>query len=106
MPENTTTGRARHLGPAAGLVHAKDDKRIIDWTGDAQLYLLSAALRGYTAVVVATNDNSDHAPEFGIETNVYGLEGEGLLLDWDDVAGGRGIHTATAALAGAGYTIH
>jgi len=100
---HTTTGRASHLGPAAGLVHAKDDHRIIDWTGDAQLYLLTPALRGYNAVVVVTNDNSDHAPAFGIETNIYGLEGEGLLLDWDDIGGGRGITTIADALTDAGY---
>ncbi len=106
MPENNITGRARHLGPAARLVHHKDDGTPVQWTSQAELYLLTPPLRGYSTVVAATNDNSEHAPVFGIETNVYGLEGEGLLLDWDDVAGGRGITTIAEALADAGYTIH
>ncbi len=105
MSDTTTGGRARHLGAAHGLVRHKDDKHIIDWTGAAELYLLTPPLRGYTTVVVVTNDNSDHSPAFGVETNVYGLEGEGLLLDWDDIAGGRGIVTIADALSDAGYTV-
>jgi len=102
---DTITGRARYLGPADGLVHHKDDKTPVTWTGQAELYLLNPPLRGYTTVVVASNDNSDHPPAFGVETNIYGLEGEGLLLEWDDVGGGRGIATIADALTDSGYHV-
>lgn len=110
MSDNHITGRARHLGTAEGLVRHKDDK-VVDWSGPAGLYLLAPALRGYTTVVVASIDLSDQAIESGLRTelgprtDIFGLEGEGLRLDWDDVGGGRGFNTHAEALADSGYAI-
>ncbi|WP_071289317.1 hypothetical protein [Mycolicibacterium llatzerense] len=97
MSHNAITGRARHLGSAAGLVHCKDDNHIVSWSGPANLYLLTPALRGYTVAVVATNIHG--------QCDIIGLEGEGLLIDWDDIGGGRGFTTHTDALNDAGYRI-
>jgi len=111
MSDNRITGSARHLGTAEGLVRHKDDKVVVDWSGPADLYLLAPALRGYTTVVVASVDLSDQAAESGLRTelgprtDIFGLEGEGLLLDWDDVGGGRGFTTHAEALADSGYAI-
>ena len=110
MTATTFTGRARHLGPADGLVHNKADKTIRPWYGKADLYLLTPALRGYTTVVVSTIDDAAHiqasgAPAFGVETLIFGLEGESLLFDCDDIGGGWGIVTHAEALAEAGYRI-
>ncbi|MFV8176732.1 hypothetical protein [Mycolicibacterium peregrinum] len=103
---STITGRARHLGSARGLVHRKEDRTVVDFFGQADLYLLTPALRGYTTVVVSTNDpGSGHHPTFGLETLIFGLEGEGLLYEADDVGGGRGVANAADALADAGYAI-
>ena len=102
MPDNPIDGRARHLGPAAGLVRHKGDGAIVRWEGPAELYLLTPALRGYTTVVVAsyhTNPDSDVA----LLTRIFGLEGEGLLLDWHEVGTRLALCTAAEALADAGY---
>lgn len=110
MTSRTCTGRARHLGPADGLVHNKADNTVRAWFGKADLYLLAPPLRGYTTVVVTTIENAPHiqasgAPTFGVETLIFGVEGEGLLFDPDDVGGGWGIATHAQALAEAGYRI-
>ncbi len=111
MTASTCTGRARHLGPADGLVHNKADNTVIStWFGRADLYLLTPALRGYTTVLVTTIADAAHiqasgAPAFGVETLIFGLEGEGLLFDSDDLGGGWGIATHAQALAEAGYRI-
>ncbi|MEN4460917.1 hypothetical protein VXE65_02670 [Mycolicibacterium conceptionense] len=105
MSNNASTGRARHLGDARGLVHRKSDGTIVDFFGPADLYLLTPALRGYTTVVVSSTDRSGQQVDFGPETLIFGLEGEGLLYEADDVGGGRGITTAAQALTDAGYTI-
>lgn len=110
MTARTGTGRARHLGPADGLVHNRDDNTVREWFGKADLYLLTPALRGYTTVVVTTIGNAPHiqasgAPAFGVETLIFGVEGESLLFDSDDVGGGWGIATHAQALAEAGYRI-
>lgn len=99
------TGRARYLGSANGMVHRKTDKGVVQWSGPAELYLLTPALRGYNAVVVASNEFSDRAADYEHRIDIFGLEGEGLLLDWDDVAGGPGFRSAADALADAGYVI-
>jgi hypothetical protein len=104
MSNIASTGRARHLGSAHGLVHCTD-KTVVQWSGDAELYLLTPPLRGYTVVVVANNHNAPWADELGRYTDIFGLRGEGLILEWDDVGGGAGVPTIAAALAGAGYTI-
>ncbi|WP_454793793.1 hypothetical protein [Mycolicibacterium lutetiense] len=105
MSNNTTAGRARHLGDARGLVHRKEDRTVVGFFGQADLYLLTPALRGYTTVVVSSTDRSGQQTDFGPETLIFGLEGEGLLYDADDLGGGRGITTARQALTDAGYTI-
>ncbi|MBN3459743.1 hypothetical protein A5731_18585 [Mycolicibacterium conceptionense] len=105
MSINTATGRARHLGDARNLVHRKSDGTVVDFFGQADLYLLTPPLRGYTTVVVSSTDRSGQQTDFGPETLIFGLEGEGLLYDADDVGGGRGILTATEALEDAGYTL-
>lgn len=110
MTARTGTGRARHLGPADGLVHNRADNTVREWFGKADLYLLNPALRGYTTVVVTTIGNAPHiqasgAPAFGVETLIFGVDGEGLLFNPDDIGGGWGIATHTQALAEAGYQI-
>lgn len=106
-----STGSARHLGPADGRVRAKADNTVINpWYGKADLYQLTPALHGYTTVLVTTVDDAVHiqasgAPEFGVETLIFGLEGEELLFDSHDIAGGWGIANHADALAEAGYRI-
>lgn len=63
MSDNHVPGRARRLGPAAGLVRHKGDGAIARWEGPADLYLLTPALCGYTTVVVAGFDLSGGASE-------------------------------------------
>ena len=106
----TITGLARHLSSADGLVRNKGDNTIRPWYGKADLYLLTPPLGGYTTVVVSTIENAAHiqasgAPAFGIETLIFGLEGEGLLFDCNEVGGGWGIASHADALAESGYRI-
>lgn len=106
-----STGSARHLGPAEGRVRQKADPNvIIPWYGKADLYQLTPAFLGYTTVLVTTVNNAVHiqasgASEFGVETLIFGLEGEDLLFDSHDIAGGWGIATHADALTDAGYRI-
>lgn len=109
MPDST--GSARHLGPAEGHVRRKADNTVISpWHGKADLYQVTPPLRGYTTVLVSTVDEAvriqaSGAPEFGVETLIFGTEGEDLLFDSHDIAGGWGSVNHADALAEAGYRI-
>lgn len=97
MSDNYIAGSARYLCSAEGLVRDKNSKTIVIWSGPADLYLLRPALRGYATVVVTSNED--------LRFYIMGLEGEGLLLDGDDIWCGRGFSTASEALAAAGYAV-
>jgi hypothetical protein len=106
----TITGRARHLGPAAGLVRNKADNSTFCPYGKADLYQLTPPLRGYTTVMVTTIGSAPHLhangqTEVDVETLIFGLEGDDLIFDSDDVGGGWGIATHADALTDAGYHI-
>ncbi len=104
MSDNYIAGRARYLCSAEGLVRDKDSKEIVIWLGPADLYLLKPALHGYTTVVVTNNELMAGAgPDRRFD--IIGVEGEGLLLGWEDIGGGRGFSTASDALAAAGYAV-
>ncbi len=102
MSDKPITGRARRLGPAAGLVRHKHDGAIVRWEGPAELYLLTPALRGYSTVVLASY-HANPGADVALLTRIFGLEGEGLLLDWHEVGSRLALCTASEALADAGY---
>ncbi|ORB76892.1 hypothetical protein, partial [Mycobacterium timonense] len=52
-----TLGSARFVGPAAGFVH--DGRQVVEWLGEAGLYVLDPPLHGYRTIVAST---LDHAP--------------------------------------------
>lgn len=103
-------GSARFIGPAAGVVY--DGQQVVEWIGDAGLYVLDPPLRGYHAVVAFT---LAHAPriatrggaEYGVETYLWGVTGEDRRrdLDGDELPGSGWGNTLAAAFAEAGYAL-
>lgn len=111
MSTTASTGVAQLLGPAEDRVHNKTDNSVRAWYGQADLYRLTPPLRGYDTVVISTINDAVHieangAPSYGVETLIWGLEGNDLLFDGaEDIGGGWGTATAAEALAEAGYQI-
>lgn len=105
-----TLGSARFVGPAAGLVH--DGRQVVEWFGEAGLYVLDPPLHGYRTIVAST---LDHAPriaarggaEYGVETFLWGVTGEDLQRgeEADELPGSGWGNTLADALAEAGYAL-
>ncbi len=98
-------GIARLVGSARGLAH--DGDRVVDWTGNADLYELDPPLNGHALAVAST---VDHVPAvkargtvWGVETYLFGVTGTDLQVDWEELPGSAWGATAEEALAGAGY---
>ncbi len=101
-------GIARLIGTAKGITHEGD--RVVDWMGQADLYELDPPLNGHTMAVAST---VDHVPsvrarggtEWNVETFLFGVSGEKLEVDWDELPGSAWGATATEALSSAGYQV-
>lgn len=105
-----TRGSARFVGPAAGVVH--DGHRVVEWFGDAGLYVLDPPLRGYGTVVASALDRAPRiaatgGPEYGVETFLWGVTGGDLHrgFDAEELPGSGWGNTLADALAEAGYTL-
>lgn len=107
---NDTMGSARFVGPAAGVVH--DGQQVVEWFGDAGLYVLDPPLRGYRTVVASTLERAPRiaasgGAEYGVETFLWGVTGEDFQrgFDADELPGSGWGNTLADALAEAGYTL-
>lgn len=110
MTTNDTMRSARLVGSAAGVVH--DGAQVVEWFGEADLYVLDPPLRGYRTIVAST---LAHAPrvaasggaEYGVETFLWGVTGEDLQRGWDadELPGSGWGNTVVDALADAGYAL-
>lgn len=82
---------------------AKKVKEITGWKGNAALYQLSEALSGHEYVIVSGLVSAfDHG---GPETLVFPATAEGKVINYGELAGGRGYNNHAIALEDAGYTI-
>ena len=107
---NDIMGSARFVGSAAGVVH--DGQQVVEWFGDAGLYVLDPPLRGYRTVVASTLERAPRiaasgGAEYGVETFLWGVTGEDLQrgFDADELPGSGWGNTLADALAEAGYTL-
>lgn len=98
---------ARLLGSAQHVVH--DGDRAVDWTGKAELYQLDPPLNGFDVVVASTVDHvpavKSRGTEWGIETYLFGVRGDDLQVDWDELPGSAWGADARAAFGNAGYRL-
>lgn len=100
-------GIARLIGSAKGITHEGD--RVVSWMGQADLYELAPPLNGYTMAVASTVDRvpavQARGTEWNIETFLFGVTGERLEVDWDELPGSAWGATAIEALRAAGYQV-
>jgi hypothetical protein len=107
---NDTLGSARFVGSAVGVVH--DGPQVVEWLGEAGLYVLDPPLRGYRTIVASTLARAPRIAaaggvEYGVETFLWGVTGEDLQRgsDADELPGSGWGNTLADALAEAGYAL-
>ncbi len=104
------SGTAKLIGDARGRVHS--GTATFEFNGAAELYECTPPLFGYTTVAASTisaaphlTSSPDMSVEFGVETYIFGLDGDDLQINHDELANSGWGETAESAFAAVGYVI-